>query len=198
MARSFKLPTVLLGILAVVGGIRLVQVATGWLPQTLAQQPPPPVAVRAPGEDVEVPEEVTLAGESPNPLLSRDLARSKFEVSQGNLRDLRLAKLAAARETADARMKEFLAGRGTLDFLMASSRQMLEAEQDVSTTPTERVAALERHWQRMRLIEEINRVRYDAGRIPIQDYSDCKYYRLQAEIWLIEARGKAGKAASGR
>ena len=53
--------------------------------------------------------------------------------------------------------------------------------------------ALERHWQRIRQVEVVNKTRYEAGRIPIQDYAESQYYRLEAELWLVEARVRKAK-----
>jgi RNA polymerase sigma factor (sigma-70 family) len=99
-------------------------------------------------------------------------------------------KLETANLEQDARMKEFLAGRGTLDFLFAGSRRLLEAQRDMSDKKEDQVAALEAHWQRMKQIEELNKKRFDAGRIGIQDYAESKYYRLEAEVWLEKAKAK--------
>jgi hypothetical protein len=42
----------------------------------------------------------------------------------------------------------------------------------------------------MKMLEEINQARFDAGRIPIADLSQTKFYRSQAELWLERAREK--------
>ena len=55
-------------------------------------------------------------------------------------------------------------------------------------------AAYERYWTRIQRIEMATRDRYDAGRLPNQEYLQSKYHLLQAKIWLIEATAKkAGK-----
>ncbi len=97
----------------------------------------------------------------------------------------------AAQVEFDGRFKEFLAGRGTQEFLYRSACRLLQAQKELSDKPAEQRAALEAHLKRMKEIEEIAKGRYDAGRIPIQDYQAARYWRLEAEIWLE----RAGKTA---
>ncbi|HLN27246.1 MAG TPA: hypothetical protein VK395_05840 [Gemmataceae bacterium] len=101
-------------------------------------------------------------------------------------------QLEAAKTELDARWQEFLAGRGTLDIMLGSSQRLLQAEFDLSTKRSDRIAALEAHWQRLREVETINQSRYDAGRIPIQDLAQSRSGRCRAEI-LLE-RAKKGQA----
>ena len=90
----------------------------------------------------------------------------------------------------DARMGEFIAGRGTLAFLFDASRRWVEVQRDLSKNQAERTAALEAHLQRTKQIEEMNVLRFQAGRIAITDVEQSRYYRLEAEIWLEQARAK--------
>jgi hypothetical protein len=39
-------------------------------------------------------------------------------------------------------------------------------------------------------IEVTNKERFRAGRIPIHDYEEATYFRLDAEIQLAQAKGK--------
>jgi outer membrane protein TolC len=114
-------------------------------------------------------------------------------VLSANLTDLAKAKLEAARGEYEARFIQFVAGRGTLDFLLDTSRRLLDSERAVTTKEADLVAAFERHWIVTKQIEEVNKSRYDAGRISIEDLLQSTYFRLQAEIWLVEAREKNKK-----
>jgi hypothetical protein len=116
----------------------------------------------------------------------------KWEALHADPRQLAQEKLDVARELYVAREKEFLAGRGTLHYLFAASRRLLESEQAVSDNDADRLSALERYLARAKLIEVVNTERYDAGRIAIQDYMEAKFHRLRAEMWLVQA-GATGK-----
>jgi hypothetical protein len=124
---------------------------------------------------------------------SKLFAKWKFEASAANPRELAKARLEAAREELDARFKEFLAGRGTHDFLEQVAQRALQAELEVAEPPAAVVAAHERHWIYTKEIENIDRARYEAGRIPIQDYAQGKYYRLDAELRWVQAKAKFEK-----
>jgi hypothetical protein len=124
----------------------------------------------------------------PDLLSAKELAKAARELGRCTLTQLRQASIDVARQECQARAQEFLAGRGTLDILLGSSRRLLEAELVVCTQKTERVAALERHWERMMMMEVINKGRHDAGRIATKDYMETRYARLEAEIRLIRLR----------
>jgi hypothetical protein len=124
------------------------------------------------------------------PVDTKELARAKFSFSRASLKEVNEAKLNAAHIVYFSRSREFLAGRGTLDILLGCSLRLLEAEQAVAQTESERVAALQGHWARTRLFERVNLTRYQAGRITIQDYLQSKYFQLEAELRLSQLRKK--------
>ena len=134
-----------------------------------------------------------VLGDEPT-LPPKMLARLAWEAVHADPRDLARSKVEAARLVSGARQKEFLAGRGTLDYILESSRNLLESERAASGSAATQLIALERHWARTKMIEDVNNTRHEAKRIPIQDYMQSKYERLGAEISLIEARVKSGKA----
>lgn len=128
-----------------------------------------------------------------HPLDSKQLARDKFALQFAKLEDIARAKLEAARLEQDARLKEFMAGRGTLDNLESAFRRVLDAELALADTPTTRVAAHERYWRLTREIEAINQLRYNAGTRPITDLAQSRYSRLDAEYQLVRARAELEK-----
>ena len=89
-----------------------------------------------------------------------------------------------------ARSQEFKAGRGTLEPLLRSHRELLKAELELATKPAERVAAHEEHFNAMRKHEEMTKKAYDAGRMGAADYYEMRAARLEAEIELRRAGGK--------
>jgi RNA polymerase sigma factor (sigma-70 family) len=102
----------------------------------------------------------------------------------------------AAHTEAEARWKEFLAGRGTLDIALGASRRLLDAERSLSAKKEDQIAALEKYLERIKSMNEINEGRFNAGRIAIQDVAQTRFYRYDAELWL--ERAKAGRLPPSR
>jgi G:T/U-mismatch repair DNA glycosylase len=90
----------------------------------------------------------------------------------------------AACSELKARYQEFLNGRGTLDFLIAASQNVLRAELDLSAEKKNQLAVRENHLGLLKQVESTNQERFDAGRIAIQDLNQVKFFRLDAEIEL--------------
>jgi hypothetical protein len=123
----------------------------------------------------------------------RELARAKREALRADPRDLARERLAAARGAYQPRWEEFLAGRGTLDILLRDSERWLASELALSPNPSQRAAAWERQWTRLRLVEAINEGRYQKGRLPIADRMKSRCLRLDAEIHWAETRAAQEK-----
>src|SRR5262245_7924872 len=85
--------------------------------------------------------------------------------------ELAKAQLKVAQTQYEAREKDFLAGRGTFEFVLNAGGGLLHAEGGVSARRADQLAAFEAHLERMKQVEKINKRRYDAGHIPIQDYA---------------------------
>src|SRR5262249_26791008 len=122
-----------------------------------------------------------------DPLHTQDLARAKAAALRADPRELAQARRDAAQGWDAGRVKEFLAGRGTLDILLEASQSWLESDLALSERDADRVAARARHWQQAWLIEAVNRARYEAARIAVQDLMQPRYVRLEAELNLVQA-----------
>jgi len=124
--------------------------------------------------------------------LSAERAKLLLEKSDQppNIKPILSGLFDAANVEAQGRWKQYVAGQGTLDILLGASRRLLEAEQLLNKEKANQLAALEQHLKRMKEAEAINQTRFDAGRIPIQDLAESRYYRIQAELWLEQAKGK--------
>jgi hypothetical protein len=165
-------------------------------PYLVAQQPrqqnadPPRVADPGPKGTGRLPP----AAEGEYKMAALDEARVKELLEAAKVSDKLRALLKGQYEAAlaetTARWEEFIAGRGTLDLLFGASLRLLEAERALSDKKADQVVALENQWKRMRVMEGVNQARFDAGRVPIAELSQTKFYRIQAEIWLERARGK--------
>jgi hypothetical protein len=128
-----------------------------------------------------------------NPLNAREWARAKFAAVRANPKELAKARLAAAQDCCRARVQEFLAGRGTLDLLLEAQQLLLHAELAVSTSDAQRVAAYERYWEATLTVEMMNKARFEAHRISIQDYAQTRYERLDAELQWLQARARLNR-----
>jgi hypothetical protein len=131
----------------------------------------------------------------PYPFTPHYFAEPRFEAAHSYAAQMMRERVEATRTEYESRFKEFLAGRGTLDFLIGSSLRLLEAGLALARNNTSRLAAFERHWRFAFESETINRGRFEAGRVPVQDYAESKYVRLEAEIWLAQAREQAKERA---
>src|SRR5205823_8210525 len=96
-----------------------------------------------------------------------------------------------------ARFGLFTAGsaRGTIDILLSGIRRGGESERALSNRPADQVRAYERELILNRFVEMVNEVRFNAGQIPTQDVEQSKYYRLDVEIKLLQAKAQAGRDA---
>jgi RNA polymerase sigma factor (sigma-70 family) len=120
--------------------------------------------------------------------------RAKFLLEKSdqppNLKPILSGLFDAANVEAQARWKQYNAGQGTLDIVLGASRRLLEAEQLLNRDKANQLAGLEHHLKRMKEAEAINQDRFNAGRIPVQDLAEARYYRIQAELWLGQAKAK--------
>jgi hypothetical protein len=114
-------------------------------------------------------------------------ADAKLEASRSDAMELRKEMRDLAERAWDSRMKEFLEGRGTMNVLLTASHRRLESELALARNDTARQAALEQYLDVTRTIEERNRLRMEAGRIPRGHYLESHYARLEAELWWLQA-----------
>jgi RNA polymerase sigma factor (sigma-70 family) len=105
-----------------------------------------------------------------------------------HLKDLAREKLDAAEMVWKARHSEFVAGRDSFETITQASQWLWESQRDLATGAAGRLKALEGHRDRLLEIEEISKVRYQGGRITIQDYQGIRYQRLEVDLWLELAK----------
>ena len=91
----------------------------------------------------------------------------------------------------DIRLKEYLAGRGTLDRLLQCASEIMDAERIVAKNPLERVAACQAQVDRVLPVYEIVRQRYEAGKVPTQDLAQATGAYESARAQLTMERGAA-------
>jgi outer membrane protein TolC len=115
---------------------------------------------------------------------AHDRARALEGLRRVDLPRLRRERRETAAQEAVTRLREFHVGRGTLDELLKSFRNLAEAELALATAKPERVAARERLWQTALHIEAVNQRRFDSGRIAQSDLLQTRLVRWTAEIQL--------------
>jgi RNA polymerase sigma factor (sigma-70 family) len=107
-----------------------------------------------------------------------------------NLKPILQALFEAANVEAQARWAQYFAGQGTLDLLSSTSIRLLDAERLLSKRTEDQLAALEHHLKRMKEIEKINQSRFEAARIQVADLAQTRFFRIQAQLWLEQAKAK--------
>jgi len=125
-----------------------------------------------------------------DPFEFKDLAKAKMKALHGDIQQLVGDKLSAVRGQYEARELEYEQGRGTLDILLEASTNLLEAQREANEEET---TILREYWERSALIEAVNRQRYAAHRIAIQDYMQAVHARASAEIQWLRAIGRREK-----
>jgi hypothetical protein len=105
-------------------------------------------------------------------------------------------RLAAAEAEFSGRYREFLSGRGTLYFLLASVRRCTHAKLAMQTDLRERATTCEEFWRRSYEIERINQFRYDAGKVGIGELSMSKVLMFTAHLDWLGARGQGAEGRS--
>jgi hypothetical protein len=124
---------------------------------------------------------------------SKRQAQAWFEDAAAGVSELEQTRSDAAREACQFCCEQYRCGRGTLDYLLETLGELLAAHLAVLDKPADRLAVLDRHRTRTRLIEQILQGQYEAGRAGLAELMQARVARLEAEIRLADARGAAGR-----
>lgn len=108
------------------------------------------------------------------------------------------ARLAIARDAYEVGMALWRRGRAELTEAPDWSRRWMDEELRLATAPAARLAAITAHLERVRTIEQIAAARKEAARGTDLDILKARYYRLEAEEMLADARDNPGGAATPR
>jgi hypothetical protein len=164
--------------------------------------PPPVGRTPAPGNDVQSEKGhfVTGGPSGGGPELDRQMEDAvdglwslRFGPPDDPMARLKRDRLQTARDEVSARLEGLKSGttQGTIDLMLASVvKRLLPAELSLSDQPKDRLAAYERSLTMLKWIEAINKVRYRAGRISIQDLEQTQYERINLEIGVLEESRK--------
>jgi hypothetical protein len=124
------------------------------------------------------------------PLDAKDVARTKAEAAQVDVRQLLEKRREALLAEHEARLRRIRAGADTPDVLNTASARLLTVELALANGRAERLAARERFWARTALTEDLMLARVMAGVkgfTPANCYA-ARYMRILAELELAEAR----------
>jgi hypothetical protein len=107
--------------------------------------------------------------------------------------DLPKARLEAAQDTFKgiqdrAKIDPNFHAAGEMLYLW--SRRWMDAEQSLATDKAGRITALRGHLERMRKLEELTAENRKQGMVAAYEVSQARYYRVEAQIRLDEAKGK--------
>jgi RNA polymerase sigma factor (sigma-70 family) len=94
------------------------------------------------------------------------------------------------REKFETLWKAYQEGRASEEQVCLASIRWL-IDQNLLRRIDERIdpkAELQAHLGRIKKVEEIAKVRFDAGRTALPDYKTATFFRLQAEEWLAEGK----------
>jgi len=102
------------------------------------------------------------------------------------------ARVAAARKAAyeETALLYREARTRDMDRIYLWSRRWLDAQRDSAKGKAEEEAAYTGHWNRMKSLEESVKNRLRSGAAAPIEVPAVEFYRLEAEIWLSQSRGK--------
>ena len=93
----------------------------------------------------------------------------------------------AARTTCEVMWANYREGRASEELVYRWSLRWLDAERQLSKQQADQIAALRGHWQRMKDMENIIRKLQRSGVTTVDHVSAVEYYRVEAELWLLQA-----------
>jgi outer membrane protein TolC len=96
--------------------------------------------------------------------------------------------LDAARQRWEGQRAYYEEGRITIDRFIRASEKLMEAERNVATTDAERLAAMQRHVERMKELAAREKAEFDVGKGTRADLAEATLARVEAEILLKKAR----------
>src|SRR5262249_55474978 len=94
----------------------------------------------------------------------------------------------AARQTYGAGRAHHRERRAPEEALYRWSVRWLDAERQLSDKQADQVAACKAHLERMRELERLLEGLRRSGTITVDEASAAEFYRVEAEIWLTQAK----------
>jgi outer membrane protein TolC len=104
--------------------------------------------------------------------------------------------LEAARRRYDAQRAYYEEGRITLDRFVDASKQLSLAELKIAKTDADRLAVRQRHFDRIKSIEQREEAELKVGRGTEADVAEARERRLEAELDLRLSQRETGEMAA--
>jgi len=124
--------------------------------------------------------------------LRRAAGLPEYKVKKGSLRvkiddkkaGIEVDKLTAktAQEQFEARWKEFMAGKTTVDLLLTASKQWMQAELDAAQKYEDKIAIYRKHLKKAEELSAIAKEKYEAGQLSI-----TQWVSIHDRLWDIES-----------
>ncbi len=102
--------------------------------------------------------------------------------------------LKASRARLEAQRAYYEEGRITLDRMVMASERLMEVERLIARKDSERMAAMQRHADRLKEMEDRERKELEVGKGTVADVSEIAQNRLEAEVRVKIAK-EAGPSA---
>jgi len=181
--------TYLKGVTVLLLGLSLIAGAGVWTHQALTAKPPAAALQHADQAEAKTPAPEAPAAKKDDRLEVKNLDASIARLLRERVETLRKA--------CEVCRKQYQNGTISLSDCLASKRQLLEAELQLSDDPKDQLAAHERFFKFMRELEKTEQARVSAGHTTYQGLLLTKAARMEAEVGLLRAR-KRVLAAAGR
>jgi RNA polymerase sigma factor (sigma-70 family) len=94
----------------------------------------------------------------------------------------------AARQRFEAQRAYYEEGRITIDRIVMASDRLMAVERLVARKDSEVLAAMQRHVDRLKQIEERERKELEVGKGTVADLAEINQNRLEAEVMLMKAK----------
>jgi hypothetical protein len=106
---------------------------------------------------------------------------------------LQAERIRAATKAFEFSQRRFLAGACDGETVYLWSLRLLKAQQAVDIKPEPNRAALAAHLKRMEDLEKAVTARFKAGGVTSAELNAAAFYRIEARLWLAQAKEKAEK-----
>jgi hypothetical protein len=108
-----------------------------------------------------------------------------MKADESELNQLLRRRHNVALEELGACYAEFLAGRGTVEFLYDAANHLRKSRLELARDKSERLVMMQDHIAWAKLMEGIIKNRFEAGQMPAKMYHEASYRRMQAEIDML-------------
>jgi RNA polymerase sigma factor (sigma-70 family) len=128
----------------------------------------------------------------------RGIPSAETKAKKGNLPESAQTKKSAtenqkqmvdrAGEQFEARWKEYLADKTTVDFVLTAASDLLKTELAAAEKQESKIAIYEAHIKKTEELWKIGKAKYEAGQVPVTEYAQIRGQLEDLKAQLIQAR----------